>query len=87
MIGEQYKMRKIPKIIKKPNLYTEDTTYTTYKYSKKMYKDCYEYIHFWRNYEGKWKCFKIYLEKGNNLWYEWQEHLKGKKTHHKFIEY
>lgn len=78
---------KIPKIIKTPNTYLDlmyknaDPGYTTYKFNKKVYEGCYEYIHFWRNRPtDKWKCFKIYLEKGNNLYREWQEHLKGKKT-------
>lgn len=71
---------KIPKIIKKPETFTENPPYTTFKFNKEVYKGCYEYIHFWRNGEGKWKCFKIYLEKGNNIYNQWQEHLKGKKT-------
>lgn len=72
---------KIPAKILRANFWREDTTYTEYKFNKKMYKDCYEYIHFWQNKEGKWKCFKIYLEKGNSLWYAW---TKGQRSYDKF---
>lgn len=75
---------KIPqKILKGEFAGVQENTYTEYKFNKKIYKDCYEYIHFWKNGEGKWKCFKIYLEKGNNIWYAWTGKIKW--TTFKFI--
>lgn len=77
---------KIPKAIKIANSYNyldgyTEPEYTYYKFNKWCYDNCAEYIHFWRNGEGKWKCFKKYLEPGNTLYYEWQNYIKDPESY------
>lgn len=61
----------LPKVILVADTCIGNPTYTEYKFNGKVYKGCYEYIHFWINGEGKWKCFKKYLEVGNDIYSAW----------------
>lgn len=73
---------KIPKRILSPNTYpinNNAVNYTEYKYHHKEYENCYCYIHWWYNGQ-KWKCLKIYLEKGNRIYYEYMQFLKTGKN-------
>lgn len=75
----KFKENKIPKRILSPNTYPinkEKVNYTEYKFHHKEYEGCYCYIHWWQNGDGKWKPFKIYLEKGNRLYNDYMTFLK-----------